>query len=41
MALSLMTWTWQRPDWPRFSWDETLLRKAEEEFLVGSGAVFR
>ena len=32
-----MTWNWQKPDWPRFSWDQTLLRKAEEHFLMGSG----
>jgi Fic family protein len=34
-----MTWNWQEPDWPEFSWDKNLLRKAEEEFLVGSGVV--
>lgn len=32
-----MTWTWQLPDWPDFSWDKSLLRKAEEHFLVGAG----
>ena len=32
-----MTWNWQKPDWPGFSWDQTLLRKAEEHFLIGSG----
>lgn len=32
-----MTWNWQKPDWPDFSWDQTLLRKAEEHFLIGSG----
>ena len=32
-----MTWNWQRPDWPKFSWDQSRLRKAEEAFLVGSG----
>ena len=32
-----MTWNWQKPDWPGFSWDQTLLRKAEEHFLMGSG----
>lgn len=36
MALSLMTWNWQRPDWPSFSWDHARFRKAEERFLVGS-----
>src|SRR5580658_6675710 len=32
-----MTWNWQQPDWPNFSWDATRLRKAEEHFLVGTG----
>lgn len=34
-----MTWNWQRPDWPNFSWDEARLRMAEDHFLAGS-AVF-
>ncbi len=32
-----MTWIWQRSDWPDFSWDKALLRKAEEHFLLGTG----
>ena len=32
-----MTWNWQRTDWPKFSWDPSRLRKAEDAFLVGSG----
>ncbi len=32
-----MTWNWQRPDWPKFTWDQDRLKKAEEVFLVGSG----
>ncbi len=32
-----MTWNWQLPGWPEFTWDPTRLRKAEEHFLVGSG----
>ena len=32
-----MTWNWQQPDWPDFSWDQALLRKAEQQFLLGSG----
>jgi hypothetical protein len=32
-----MTWNWQKPDWPDFSWDEALLRKAEERFLLEAG----
>ena len=37
MARSLMTWNWQKPDWPNFSWNQSLLRKAEEHFLTGAG----
>ena len=33
-----MTWNWQRSDWPNFSWDANRLRKAEAQFLIGSGA---
>ena len=32
-----MTWNWQKPDWPHFSWDKTRLAKAEEQFLLESG----
>lgn len=32
-----MTWNWQQADWPNFSWDEDRLRKAEAQFLKGSG----
>jgi Fic family protein len=32
-----MTWNWQRPDWPNFSWNRGRLRKAEKHFLVGAG----
>jgi Fic family protein len=32
-----MTWNWQRPDWPHFSWNSSCLRKAEERFLLGAG----
>jgi Fic family protein len=32
-----MSWNWQEPDWPRFSWDPARLRRAENEFLVGGG----
>jgi Fic family protein len=32
-----MTWNWQLPDWPNFSWDEARLRQAEARFLVGTG----
>jgi Fic family protein len=33
-----MTWNWQRPEWPNFFWNPALLRKAEEQFLLGGGA---
>lgn len=32
-----MTWNWQRPDWPDFSWDESRLAKAEADFLLEAG----
>jgi Fic family protein len=32
-----MTWNWQQPDWPEFTWVPARLRAAEERFLVGSG----
>ena len=35
-----MMWNWQKPDWPDFSWDQTLLRKAEEHFKLSSLAAF-
>jgi len=33
-----MTWNWQKSDWPHFSWEAMLLRKAEEHFLIHGGA---
>lgn len=36
-ALSLMTWNWQKPDWPRFRWDRARLEAAEKQFLVNGG----
>jgi Fic family protein len=32
-----MKWTWQRPDWPNFSWKPGRLARAEEQFLIGGG----
>ncbi|HEX4158754.1 MAG TPA: Fic family protein [Rhizomicrobium sp.] len=32
-----MIWNWQRPEWPRFTWNPDLLRRAEEQFLLGGG----
>ena len=34
-----MTWNWQRPEWPDFTWKEARLRKAEEHYLLGMGAL--
>jgi len=32
-----MAWNWQKTDWPEFSWNEALLKKAEERFLLETG----
>lgn len=32
-----MHWNWQQADWPRFTWDESRLAKAEERFLLEGG----
>jgi Fic family protein len=32
-----MTWNWQQPDWPNFTWDQARLEKAEQQFLLGGG----
>ena len=32
-----MKWNWQQPDWPEFSWKQSLLLKAEALFLVEAG----
>lgn len=34
-----MSWNWQQPDWPRFSWRADRLAKAEQQFLLGAGAI--
>src|SRR5262249_17736418 len=34
-----MTWNWQKPDWPHFSWDPARLQRAEQTFLVESGVL--
>ena len=34
-----MRWNWQQPDWPRFTWREARLAKAEEQFLLNAGVV--
>lgn len=32
-----MTWNWEKPDWPHFSWDKKRLAKSEEQFLLATG----
>lgn len=32
-----MSWNWQQPDWPDFTWDKNRLASAEEQFLLGGG----
>ena len=32
-----MNWIWQHPDWPAFTWNETVLKPLEDRFLKGSG----
>ena len=34
-----MTWNWQLPDWPDFTWDKARLALAEQRFLVGGGVL--
>ncbi|MGA7792149.1 MAG: Fic family protein [Candidatus Acidiferrales bacterium] len=34
-----MTWNWQQPDWPIFTWDRARLETAEQHFLVGGGVL--
>ena len=34
-----MTWNWQLPDWPNFTWDKARLAIAEQQFLVGGGVL--
>jgi Fic family protein len=34
-----MRWNWQQPDWPKFTWQEPRLARAEQQFLVGAGTL--
>jgi len=34
-----MTWNWQLPDWPEFTWDQARLTRAETLFAEGAGMV--
>ena len=38
-VLSIMTWNWQLPDWPEFTWDQARLTRAETLFAEGAGMV--
>jgi Fic family protein len=38
-GLSLMTWNWQQPDWPKFAWNQSRLVIAEQQFLVAGGVI--
>src|SRR3974377_444690 len=32
-----MTWNWQQPDWPEFTYDSKVLESRERDFLVEFG----
>jgi Fic family protein len=32
-----MTWNWEKPDWPNFTYDSTALEPLEKQFLLRSG----
>jgi Fic family protein len=34
-----MTWNWQQPDWPSFTWEKSRLASAEQRFLLGGGVL--
>ncbi|MGA8036163.1 MAG: Fic family protein [Candidatus Acidiferrales bacterium] len=34
-----MTWNWQQPDWPNFTWNRARLEKAERQFLLCGGVL--
>jgi Fic family protein len=34
-----MTWNWQLPDWPAFTWEARRLAAAEQRFLLGGGVL--
>lgn len=35
-----MTWNWQQPDWPHFSYDKSRLDESEKQLLLGAGFLF-
>ena len=34
-----MTWNWQQPDWPHFTWEKDRLTAAEQRFLLRGGTL--
>ena len=34
-----MRWNWQQPDWPKFTWQQPRLARAEQQFLLGAGTL--
>ena len=32
-----MTWNWEQPDWPHFTYDKAALAPLEQKFLLGTG----
>ena len=34
-----MTWNWQQPDWPHFTWNREALARYEDEFLLAGGVL--
>jgi Fic family protein len=34
-----MTWSWQQPDWPNFSWNASRLEEVEKRFLLRGGVL--
>jgi len=34
-----MSWNWEKPDWPNFTWDRSRISAAEQQFLLGAGVV--
>ncbi|WP_374088440.1 Fic family protein [Methylomicrobium lacus] len=35
-----MTWNWQQPDWPDFSYDKSRIQESEKHLLLGAGLRF-
>ena len=37
--LSIVTWNWQQPDWPNFSWEAKLLAEFELQYVKSTGII--